>query len=174
MHAGNGLDRARSKLDMTTIRILLTALSLTLAACESVKTQVVPLGAPQQYPPTQNVEVLLQKPARAHIDIALIESRGELGASEADLLNDAREKAKALGADAIVKTQIERIYHPPIQVYDPWYDPLFFGYYRYRPFSPYPHPWAHPWVHPWGSYHVIGGGHSYILKAIAIKYRDAG
>ena len=146
------------------LRYVVLAASLALGACASVRTQVVPLGSAPAYPPTQNVEVLLQKPARPHIDIALIESRGDVGASEADLLNDAREKAKALGADAIVKTDLERIYYQPFPVYDPWYDPLFYGYYRYSPFAPFPHPWA-------GPYRYVGGGISYTLKAMAIKYQ---
>ena len=149
---------------MSLLRPVLLAASLALAACASVRTQIVPLGTPQAYPPTQLVEVLLHKPDRPHTEIALIESKGEVGASEVDLLNDAREKAKALGADAIVRTEIERIYHEPFPVYDPWYDPLFYGYYRYRPFAPFPHPWASP-------YRFVGGGVSYTLKALAIKYQ---
>jgi hypothetical protein len=145
-------------------RLVLLAASLALAACASVRTQIVPLGTPQAYPPTLTVEVLLQKPDRPYTEIALIESKGEVGASEADLLNDAREKAKALGADAIVRTEVDRIYHEPVPVYDPWYDPLFFGYYRYRPFAPFPHPWMSP-------YRFVGGGVSYTLKALAIRYQ---
>ena len=149
---------------MNKTRCLLAAFGAALAGCASVNTQVVQLDPARYYPPTQNVEVLLQKPARPHTEIALIESRGEIGASEADLLNDAREKAKALGADAIVKTELERTYHQPVPVYDPWYDPLYFGYYRYRPFPPFPQPWA-------GPYRFVGGGVSYTLKAMAIKYQ---
>ena len=151
---------------MTTTRSVLGALAIALAGCASVNTQVVQLGPARHFSPTQNVEVLLQKPARPFTEIALIESRGEIGASEADLLNDAREKAKALGADAIVKTELERVYHQPVPMYDPWYDPLYFGYYRYRPFPPFPQPWA-------GPYRLIGGGVSYTLKALAIKYQGA-
>src|SRR5215210_183571 len=143
---------------MMTVRAVLSLLLLALGACASVKTQVVPLVPMQHYPPTQSVEVFLQKPARPYTEIALVESQGEVGASEADLLNDAREKARALGADAIVKLETERIYHQPVAVYDPWYDPLFYGYYRYRPFAPFPHPWGTP-------YRIIGGGYSYVLKA---------
>ena len=149
---------------MSLLRLVLFAASLALAACASVHTQVVQLGTPHAYPPSQAVEVLLHKPDRPYTEIALIESRGEVGASEVDLLNDAREKAKALGADAIVRTEVDRIYHEPVPVYDPWYDPLFFGYYRYRPFAPWPHPWMSP-------YRFVGGGVSYTLKALAIKYQ---
>jgi hypothetical protein len=140
-------------------RILALAAALLVSACAAVTTHVVPLNPAVQYPPTQNVEVLLQKPQRPHVEIALLESHGF---SEAELLNDAREKAKALGADAIVKLETERIYHPPVPVYDPWYDPFYFGFRRYRPYPYYPD--------PWGPYHVVGGGYSYVLKSVAIKY----
>jgi hypothetical protein len=146
---------------MTTLRSLLLSALLALAACATVDTKVVTLNPALQYPPTKNVEVLLQKPARPHIDIALIESRGP---SEAELLNNAREKAKVLGADAILKLETEAIYSEPVLLYDPWYDPLFYGYYRYRPFPPFPYPWS--------PYRVVGGGYSYVLKALAIKYTD--
>lgn len=147
---------------MQAFRFPVAGLALLLAACATVSTQVVELNPAQRFAPTQHVEVLLQKPVRPHIDIALIESRG---GSEAELINDAREKARALGADAIVKTETEREYHPPVAVYDPWYDPFFWGHYRYRPFPFHPH--------PWGPYRAVGGGYSYTFKGVAIKYRDS-
>ena len=142
---------------MTKLAVL--CLTLLITACATVSTKIVELKPAQKYAPTQSVEVLLQKPARPHVEIALIESSG---GSEADMLNDAREKAKALGADAIVKTETERHYHPPVAVYDPWYEPFWFAPYRYRPFPPYPY--------PWGAYRMVGGGYSYTLKAIAIRF----
>jgi hypothetical protein len=132
---------------------------LLLAACASVDTRVVPLGPAQQFAPTKAVEVLLQKPQRPHVEIALIESKGF---SEAELLEDARERAKALGADAIVKQETERLFHPPVAVYDPWYDPFYFGYHRFRPYPYY--------GSPWGPFRYTGGTYSYVLKAVAIKY----
>ena len=147
---------------MQTFRPLVLIAALALSACAAVSTRVVPLNPAVQYAPTQNVEVLLQSPTRPHVDIALLESRGY---SEADLLNEAREKAKTLGADAIVRTEIERVVYPPVAVYDPWFDPLYWGYYRQRPFPVFPH--------PWGPYRVVGGGSELVLKARAIKYTDA-
>lgn len=146
---------------MQTLRHLVIGAALLLSACAAVSTKIVPLNPALQYPPTQYVEVLLEKPTRPHVDIALLESRGF---SEAELLNDAREKAKALGADAIVRVESERIDHPPVAVYDPWFDPFYWGYYRQRPFPAFPH--------PWGPYRVVGGGSEYVLKARAIKYTD--
>jgi hypothetical protein len=141
------------------IHVLSLAAALLVSACAAVTTHVVPLNPAVQYPPTQNIEVLLQKPQRPHVEIALLESHGD---SEAELLNDAREKAKALGADAIVRLETERLYHPPVAVYDPWYDPFYYGFRHYRPFPYYPD--------PWGPYRVVGGGYSYVLKSVAIKY----
>jgi hypothetical protein len=86
-----------------------------------------------------------------------------VGVSEVDLLNEAREKARTLGADAIVKTALDEVHYRPLVVYDPWYDPVFYGYYRYRPFPPFPQPWV-------GPYRYVGGGVSFTLKAMAIKY----
>ena len=144
---------------MKASRLILCAAAVLLASCATVSTRIVELKPSQQFAPTQSVEVLLQKPDKPYIEIALLESRG---ASEAELLNDAREKAKALGADAILRQESELIQHPPVAIYDPFYDPFYFGWHRYRPL---PHS-------PWGPYRVIGGGHSYVLKALAIKYRD--
>lgn len=146
---------------MHIVRPLIASTLLVLAACASVSTQVVEFKPAQKYPPTQYVEVLLEKPPRAHVEIALIESHG---VSEAEMLNDARQKAGALGADAIFKLETERLYREPVAVYDPWYDPFYWGYYR--------HPAFGPLTHPWGPYRMVGGGYSYVLKAVAVKYID--
>lgn len=147
---------------MHILRLTAIAIAYALTACASVSTHVVEFKPAQKYPPTQYVEVLLEKPARPHVEIALIESHG---GSEAEMLNDARRKAGELGADAIVKLETERLYHQPVAVYDPWYDPYYWGYYRHPAFSPIPH--------PWGPYRMIAGGYSYVLKALAVKYSDA-
>ena len=136
-----------------------------LAACSMVSTHVVQFDPSRTYTPTQNVEVLLEKPKRPYIEIALLESRGEIGVTEPQLLNDARDKARAVGADAIVRIDSERVYHPPVAVYDPWSDAFYWRAYGYRPLPPF--------AHPWGGYRVIGGGFTETLKAIAIKYGDA-
>lgn len=147
------------------MRALLLSLLLVLlaAGCATVSTEVVQLDPARNLAPTQNVEVLFEKPKRPYIEIALLESRGAVGTGEAELLNDAREKAKALGADAIVRVEAERIYHPPVAVYDPWYDPFYWPGYRFRALPPFPH--------PWGTYRLIDGGYTYTLKAMAIKYK---
>ena len=138
--------------------------TLLVSGCALVSTHVVQLDPSRTYSPTQNVEVLLEKPKRPYAEIALIESRGELGVGEAELLNSAREKAKAVGADAIVRIDVEHLYHPPVAVYDPWADPFYWRWSRYRPFPPF--------AHRWGTYRVIGGGYTQTLKALAIKYTE--
>lgn len=148
---------------MHVLRLLTASITLALAACASVSTHVVELKPAQKYPPTQYVEVLLEKPTRPHVEIALLESHG---GSEAEMLNDARQKAGALGADALVKLETERRFHDPVAVYDPWYDPFYWGYYRHPAFGPF--------IHPWGPYRMVGGGYSYVLKALAVKYTSDG
>ena len=138
--------------------IFLAGVVLFLGAC-AVNTRVIELNPAHRFPPTQSVEILLQKPDRPYVEIALLEASGT---SEIELLEDAREKAKALGADAIVRDEIHRVYHPPVAVHDPWYDPFYYGYRRIRPYPFY--------GSPWGPYRVVGGGYSYVLKALAIKY----
>jgi hypothetical protein len=146
-----------------TIRSLIALFTLLIAGCATVSTEVVQYNPKTPYPPTQSVEVLLQKPARPYVDVGLIEARG---GSEAELLNTAREKARALGADAIVKLETERVYHEPVPIYDPWYDPFYWGWgFRHRRFAPFP-------PHPWAPYRYIGGGFSYVLKVAAIRYTD--
>jgi len=161
---GTTLRPRRSNSSMKTLRLLLLLPALLLGACAGVYTQVVPLNPARVYSPTQFVEVLLEKPTRPHVEIALIESRGE---SEAELLNDAREKARAIGADALVRVQTERFFHEPVMVYDPWMDPFYGMGYRRRHASPFG-PWNH--LGSRGTYHMTPGYFSYVLKATAVKF----
>ncbi|HSQ04384.1 MAG TPA: hypothetical protein VLN59_10135 [Burkholderiales bacterium] len=142
------------------LKVLLCAAAL-LSGCASVTTQVVSLNPAQTFPPSQNVEILLEKPHRPYTAIGLLESRGEIGASEADLLKDIRVKAQQLGADAVVRLESERLYEPPMAIYDPWYDPFVYRHY-YRPW--------HAFGPPYGDYRLVGGGYYYVVKALAIKF----
>jgi hypothetical protein len=150
---------------MRLLRPLLCAIVLGIAGCATVSTHVVRLKASEVYPPTSAVDVLLEKPDRPYTEIALLESRGDVGVSEADLLNDARQKARDVGADAIIRLETEHVYQPPVTVYEP-YDPFYWGYYRFAPFASF--------GHPWGTYRTVGGGYATIVKSLAIKYRDGG
>jgi hypothetical protein len=145
---------------MKTVRLLSLFAALAVCGCANVSTQVVELRSTQHYAPSQDVEILLEKPKRAYVELALLESNGF---SEPEMLLDAREKAKAIGADAIVKLETQTLYHPPVPIYDPWIDPFYAGYYRrWGPFAPYDS--------AFGPYRYVGGGYSYVLRSVAIKY----
>jgi hypothetical protein len=139
------------------------SLVLLIAGCATVDTQVVRLDPAHRFAPSPRVEILLEKPRRSYTQIALLESHGTVGGSEAELLEDARRKAQQLGADAIVKLESALLYQQPVMVYDPWYDPPYYRY-PFRPFYGYP-------MFP-GEYRLVGGGHYHILKALAIKYES--
>lgn len=131
--------------------------------CSAVSTRIVPLDPALTFAPSQRVEILLEKPPRQYTQIALLESRGMVGGGESELLEDAREKARALGADAIIRLEVEKTVQQPVAIYDPIYSPFFPHYSLYR----------YPYFFPpyYGGYRVIGGGTLYTLRALAIKYR---
>lgn len=147
------------------LRLTLIAAALAaplITSCATVSTQVVPLDPALKFAPSQRVDILLEKPQRPYTQIALLESRGIIGGGEAELLEDARAKAQELGADAIVRLEVQETVQPPVTVYDPLYSPFF------SPYFPYRHPYFYPPYH--GEYRVIGGGTVYTLKAVAIKF----
>lgn len=136
--------------------------ALVIIGCATVSTRIVPLDPALKFAPSHRVEILLEKPPRPYTQIALLESRGMLGGGESELLEDAREKARALGADAIVRLEVEKTLQPPVAIYDPPYSPFFPRYSLYR----------YPYFYPpyYGEYRLIGGGTIYTLRALAIKY----
>ena len=161
-------------MDMRTLRLLLLLLALTaaaLAGCASVSTEVTVLDPAQKFAPTEQVVILFDFPPQPYLKVALIESQGSVGGSESALFEDARKRARALGADALVRLEVTAIYYPPVPVYDPAYANLFYPRYRYYPFrtfySPY---WYAPY--PYDGYRWIAGGDVQILKAMAIRYTD--
>lgn len=141
----------------------------TLGGCASVATHITLLDPARLYAPTQNVVLLLDYPPQPHVKIALIEAQGMAGGSEAELLEAARKKAQALGADAVVRLEVTSVYQPPVRVYDPWYSNPFYSRYLYpdRAFYMYPYFYGH---YPHSDYLWIGGGNVQTLKAVAIKY----
>ncbi len=136
-----------------------------------MSTQVTVLDPAQKFVPTQNVAILMEVPARPHTKIALIEVEGTIGGSEGVLLEEARKRAQALGADAVVRTELTSVYYPPVRVYDPWYGDPFYWHFRYsqRPYYFYPHGYG---PYPYADYRWIGGGSAPTLKAMAIRYLD--
>ena len=99
--------------------LLLAASLLLLSACATT-TSVVLLDPTKQYSPTQSVEILLKPPSKPYVEIAKLEAKGSAGQPETELLEDLREKARQIGADAIIVVDTSSVYHPPVIVYDPW------------------------------------------------------
>lgn len=132
------------------------------SGCATVSTQVVRLDPSLRFAPSERVEILLEKPRRPYTEIALLESRGIAGGGEAELLEAAREKARELGADAVVRLEVDKTVQPPVAVYEPIFSPFYYPYPFYR----------YPYVYPpfYGEYRLIGGGTVYTLRALAIKY----
>jgi hypothetical protein len=149
----------------------LALLAATLAGCASVATTVTLLDPAQKFAPTERVAILLEYPPQPHVKVAMIEARGMAGGSEAELLEDARRKAQAIGADAVVRLEVTAIYQPPVRVYDPWYGNPFYSRYRYPygPFGYYPFAYG---PYPYSDYRWVGGGEVQTLKAVAIRYTE--
>src|SRR5688572_8410539 len=158
----------KSKLGLACV---LLAVALAAGGCASVSTEVTVLDPAQKFAPTQNIAILMEFPARPHANIALIEVEGTVGGSEGVLLEEARRRAQALGADAVVRTEVNSVYYPPVKVYDPWYGDPFYWHFRYsqRPYYFYPHGYG---PYPYADYRWIGGGSAPTLKAMAIRYLD--
>ena len=140
-----------------------------LAGCASVATNVTVFDETQKFAPTENVVILLDYPAQAYVKVALIEARGTLGGSEAELFEETRKRARVLGADAVVRIDANSFYQAPVRVYDPTYGYPYMSRYRYPyrsfyspayPFSPF----------PFDNYRWVGGGTVQTLKAVAVKY----
>ncbi|MBI4192783.1 MAG: hypothetical protein HY525_19900 [Betaproteobacteria bacterium] len=147
-------------------------LAAALAGCAAVATQVTLLDPAQKFAPTERVAILLDFPAQPHLKIALIEAQGMVGGSESELFEDARKKAQALGADAVVRLEVISVYQPPVRVYDPWFGYPFYPRYRYpyRPFYMFPYAYG---PYPSSEYRWVGGGNVQTLKAVAIRYSTA-
>lgn len=139
--------------------MLAVGAALVASACATVTTQIVPFAPELKLPPTAHVEILFEKPQRPYREIALLESRGMAGDTEAQLWLDAREKARAFGADALIRLEVEKTHYPPMVFYDPFLSPYYSSFYPHGYFYPYP-----------PEYRVIPGGVAYTLKAMAIKY----
>jgi hypothetical protein len=142
-------------------RYLATIVTASLiSGCATVSTEIVTLEPGLQLAPSQRVDILLEKPQRPYREIALLESRGMIGDSEAALWHDAREKAQLLGADALIRLEVDKTVQPPTVVYDPFFSPFYSPYHMHDYFFP-------PYF---TEYRVIPGGAVYTLKTVAIKY----
>jgi hypothetical protein len=142
-------------------------LGLLLAACATT-TSVVMLDPSKQYPPTTSVQILLKPPDRPYVEIAKLESQGVPGEPETSVLEDARERAAKIGADAILVQESSSVYQPPIVMYDPW--PAYMPWYLDR-WHGYPY-WYHPSPFAFGPIiHTLPGGNAYTVRSIAIRFK---
>jgi hypothetical protein len=144
------------------IVLILTAL---LAACATT-TSVVKLDPTKDYAPTAAVVILLKPPDKPYIEIAKLESRGVAGEPETSVLEDARERARQLGADAIIVQESAAVFQPPVVMYDPW--PPYLPWYQDRWYG-YPWHFQSPFMFGPQAY-TLPGGYAYTVRSIAIKF----
>jgi hypothetical protein len=144
-------------------------LALLLAACATT-TSVIMLDPGKQYPPSASVVILLKPPDRPYVEIAKLESKGVAGEPETAVLEDARERAAKIGADAIIVQDSSSVYQPPVVVYDPW--PAYMPWYYDRWYG-YGYPfWFYPSPFGFEAYtHTLPGGNAYTVRSIAIKFK---
>lgn len=147
------------------MRIAAILLCLGLAACATT-TSVVMLDPAKKFPPTESVQILLKPPERPYVEIAKLESRGVAGEPETSVLEDARERARQLGADAIIVQESASVYHPPVVMYDPW--PPYLPWYYDRWYG-YPYWYPSPFMYGPSAY-TVPGGRAYTVRSIAIKF----
>ena len=148
------------------MRLALVLWVVLLAGCATT-TSIVLLDPSKKYPPTQSVQILLKPPAVPYVEIARLESKGLIGEPEPAVFDDARERARELGADAIIIIETTSMYEPPIVIYDPWppYYPWYHDRWRSYPFGYYPSPYYY------GPYaHVLPGGNVYLVRSLAIRF----
>ena len=122
-------------------RATFTALALVfLQACAS--TSAVLLDSSTQYPPTTSVQLLTELPTRPYKRIALLEARGAMNMPMPELLESLKQKAAALGADAVIPTEDASFKQSPGLIYNSWL----------------------------GGYQTIGGGNMPVMRGVAIKF----
>lgn len=127
---------------MTTLRLVALAGTLTLAACAVSQPDTTARAAGAAYAPTANVEMLEQAPSRPYVEIGTIDAPGEPGALRTQVLAQVREKARQLGADAVIVKDVS--YRAPATQ-------------RFNPTT--------------GFYETVGGQVVPAFKGVAIKFR---
>ena len=91
---------------------------LTVSGC--VSSKAVMRDDSVKFPKSRFVEILDQKPEKPHVVIATLETKGGMGVSLPEILEDMRTKAKEIGADAIIPTRDVSEYKTPGIIYNPW------------------------------------------------------
>lgn len=120
----------------------LAALVFFISGC--AQTSAVMLDSRKSYAPTSAVEILIEKPQRNHVVIAMLEATGPVGTPLTQLIESMRLKAQAVGADAVIPTENASRNVPQGIIFNQWL----------------------------GGYQTIGGGNLPIIRGIAIKYED--
>jgi len=148
------------------MRALMVCFALLLAGCAST-TSVVLLDPAKQYAPAVATRIFLKPPAEPYVEIAKLESKGLPGQPETEVLEDARKRAQALGAQAVLVQDTSSFYQPPVVFEEPWparypwYYDRWYGY-RYL-FHPPPYPF-------YSAEHVLPGGLVYVVRSVAIRF----
>ena len=125
-------------------KYLFTSLSIIIIFSGCITTTVVLLDETKVYPKSKSVKILTTTPEESYEVIAHLETRGSVGQALPNLLKNMREKAKIIGADAIIPTEEGREKMQQGLIYNPWL----------------------------GGYQTIGGGHVPILRGYAIVYLE--
>lgn len=148
------------------MRPLIACLVLLLAGCAST-TSVVLLDPAKQYAPTPAARIYLKPPEQPYVEIAKLESKGLPGEPETDVLEDARTRAQALGAHAVIVQETTSYYQPPIVVDDPWPPQLPWYYDRWYGYRY----WFRPQFYPYyPAERVLPGGLVYVIRSVAIRF----
>jgi hypothetical protein len=128
---------------------------------------MVLLDPAKKYAPSDSVQILLKPPAKPYVEIAKLESTGMIGEPEPTVIEDARKRAREIGADALIVVDSSSVYQPPVLVYDPW--PPYLPWYQDRwhryHFGLYPPPYAYGLAPP-----PLPGGNVHTVRSIAIRF----
>ncbi len=89
-------------------RACFIATALSLVACAAPQPDVARATPSSTYAPTANVQLLEQPPTRPYTEIGTIDEPGEPGALRAQVLAQILEKARQMGADAVIVTDVSR------------------------------------------------------------------
>lgn len=123
--------------------LLSMGLVVLISGCAADFTKATLFDESIIYPQTQTVEILSAPPDKPYKKIALLEAQRGIYATLPDLLNSMRQKAKQIGADAIIPYEYTDKPVSPGLMYNPWL----------------------------GGYQILPGGNVPVLRGYAIKYQ---
>ena len=106
-------------------KYFLALFAILLLNCSAMNVQM--MDDVPEYLPSQKVKIISQVPDVPYQIIAKIELKGRADATVFELVEEIKEKAKELGADAIIPILEEHEQKEFEQVYDPWVGVYFGG-----------------------------------------------